>query len=84
MPGPRNSARFPTYARLDLKTGRAITTAKGSLRVELSIVNVTDRKNVCCVDEVQLQERPDGGIDGTTTYDDRLGITPSLQILWTF
>ena len=29
--GPRNSARFKTYARLDLKTGRAIRTSKGEL-----------------------------------------------------
>ncbi len=82
--GPRNSERYPTYARLDLKAGRTIATAKGNVRVELSIVNVTDRENACCVDEVQFAARPDGRIDSKTTYDYWLGITPSLQVLWTF
>ncbi len=82
--GPRNSARFPTYARLDLKTGRAIATARGSVRVELSIVNLTDRSNACCVDEVQFEASPGGRIDTQTTYDYWPGITPSLQILWRF
>jgi len=82
--GPRNSARFPTYARLDLKTGRGFVTAKGSLRLDLTIVNVTDRENVCCVDEVQFQARPDGGIETFTSYDAWMGITPSFQVLWSF
>ncbi len=82
--GVRNSARFSTYARLDLKTGRAIATAKGNSRIEFSVVNLTDRKNACCVDEVQFEARPDGSIDSKTTFDPWLGITPSLQFVWAF
>ena len=84
VPGPRNSARFPTYARLDLKTGRTIATVKGSVRVELSIANLTDRKNACCVDEVHFEAGPDGLIQTTTDLKYWLGITPSLQVLWKF
>jgi hypothetical protein len=82
--GPRNSARFPTYARLDMKTGRTIATAKGNVRVELSIANLTDRKNACCVDEVQFEAGPAGRIDARTTLDYWMGITPSLQVAWSF
>ena len=82
--GSRNSARFPTYARLDLKTGRTIATAKGSVRVELSIANLTDRKNVCCVDDFHFQATPDGSVATSKDLKYWLGISPSLQILWTF
>ena len=82
--GLRNSARFPTYARLDLKTGRAIATSKGNVRVELSITNLTDRENACCVDEVYFATGPGGRIETQTTFDYWMGITPSLQILWSF
>ena len=82
--GLRNSARFPTYARLDLKTGRAISTSKGNVRVELSIVNLTNRQNACCVDEFSFAALPDGRIDTQTTFDYWMGITPSFQVLWTF
>jgi len=82
--GSRNSARFPTYARLDLKAGRTIAAAKGSVRVELSIANLTDRKNVCCVDEVHFQEAPDGSVATSKDVSYWLGMTPSLQILWKF
>ena len=73
--GRRNSARLPTYARLDLKGGRTFTTRKGSVRVELSILNATDRDNACCLDDVL----PTG-----VTYDYWLGITPAMQVVWRF
>ena len=82
--GPRNSARFPIYARLDLKAGRTIATAKGSVGVELSVANLTDRKNACCVDEVHFQAAADGSVATSTDLKYWLGITPSLQVLWKF
>jgi outer membrane receptor protein involved in Fe transport len=74
--GPRNSGRLPTYARLDVKAGRTITTAKGSISIELSVTNLTDRDNACCVDEIGL------GTDHELGYWP--GITPSLQLLFSF
>ncbi|HET9298681.1 MAG TPA: hypothetical protein VFO11_01975, partial [Candidatus Polarisedimenticolaceae bacterium] len=84
VPGPRNAARLPTYARLDLRAGRTLPLARGSLRVELSVLNATDRANACCLDEVQVVPDPGGGSRTETTYDAWLGITPALQVLWTF
>ena len=66
--GLRNSARFPTSARLDLKTGRAIATSKGNVRM----------------DELSFTALPEGRIDTRTTHDYWMGITPSFQVLWTF
>ena len=84
VPGPRNSDRLPTYARLDLRAGRAFATAKGNVRVELTVQNVTDRNNARCVDETQFGVGADGRIEGTTTLDYWLGITPSIQMIWAF
>jgi outer membrane receptor protein involved in Fe transport len=84
VPGERNSARLPAYARLDLKAGRKLDTRRGTLRVELSVLNTTDRDNACCIDEVVFVERPNGDIDTEVTYDSWLGITPVLQLLWQF
>lgn len=84
VPGPRNAARLPTYARLDLRAGRAFALSRGGLRVELSVLNATDRANACCLDEVQVVPETGGGFRTETTYDSWLGITPVLQLLWTF
>lgn len=73
--GPRNAERLPTYARLDLKCGRTIETRNGSVHLELSVLNATDRDNACCLDEVL----PTG-----VTYDSWLGITPAIQVMWKF
>ncbi len=82
--GPRNSERFPTYARLDVKASRAISLAWGRLRVDLEVVNVTDRNNVCCVDEFVFAQRPDGTVDVRRELNYWLGFTPSFSLLWEF
>jgi hypothetical protein len=82
--GPRNSARFSTYARLDVKTGREVATAKGNVRVELAVSNLTNRENACCIDEVQFAQRPDGSVATDVSYDTWMGITPTLQVVWRF
>ena len=48
VPGLRNSDRFPTYARLDAKASRAFPLRRGRLRLEVEVVNLTDRANPCC------------------------------------
>jgi hypothetical protein len=59
-----------------VKAGRTITTAKGSISIELSVTNLTDRDNACCIDEIGL------GTDHELGYWP--GITPSLQLLFSF
>ena len=82
--GPRNSARFSSYFRVDLKLSRAFTLQRGRLRLELEVVNVLDRENVCCVDAVEFELLPDGSIERETEFDTWLGITPTASIGWDF
>ena len=82
--GPRNTGRFPTYARLDLKVSRTISRARGRLRFQLEVLNVTDRANVCCVDELLLMPRDDGTVEVGRELDTWLGITPSFSAQWEF
>ena len=82
--GPRNSDRFSSYARLDTKASRTFSLPRGRLRLDLEIVNLTDRDNVCCVDELFFTPRPDGSVDVSSEIDVWIGITPSLSLLWEF
>ncbi len=82
--GPRNSDRFATYARLDLKGGRSFSFSRGRLRLNLEILNVTDRRNECCVDEYLFDVAPDDSVHTQRVADYWLGITPSFSVLWEF
>jgi hypothetical protein len=84
VPGPRNSKRFPDYARLDLKASRVFSVARGRLRLNVEILNLTDRDNVCCVDEFLFEPRGDGTVDVVRELDYWLGITPSFSVSWEF
>jgi len=82
--GPRNSDRFPTYARLDVKASRSFPLSNGRLRLDLEVVNLTDRKNICCIDDFLYEPRPDGTVDVEPELSYWLGITPSFSVLWEF
>jgi outer membrane receptor protein involved in Fe transport len=82
--GPRNSDRFPWYLRLDAKARRVIPVARGRLGITLDVVNLTDRKNACCVDNFTFAPGPDGTVDVREDLDHWLGITPSFALSWEF
>ncbi len=82
--GPRNTIRYSDYARLDAKASRRFALARGRLRVDIEIVNLTDRRNVCCTDDFTFEELPDGSVVTTPDLDYWLGITPSFNVLWEF
>ena len=82
--GPRNSDRLEAYRRIDLKAHRRFNLSRGKLKLELEVLNVTDRRNVCCIDEVEAEL-----IDPTTARlirdpDFWLGIVPSASLTWEF
>jgi len=83
VPGERNTDRFPTYSRLDFKGRRAFGVSRGRLWLTLEIVNLTNRDNPCCLDEVEFVPGP-GGIGTERLFDNWLGFTPSLSLLWEF
>ena len=80
--GRRNSERLSTYARLDLKVSRTFTLSSGRLRLDLDVLNLTDRENACCVDEFIFSLNPDGTITEQREIDNWLGITPSFTVVW--
>jgi len=82
--GPRNSDRFSTYSRLDLKVGREIALSRGRLRLELDVVNITNRKNVCCVDDYSFVVLPGDTVETRRYFDRWLGVTPSFNAAWEF
>jgi hypothetical protein len=84
VPGIRNSDRFDTYARLDLKARCSFALPHGRLWLNVEILNLTDQENACCVDDFLTEPLPDGSVDVRPTFDNWLGITPSYSILWRF
>ena len=82
--GPRNSDRYSNYGRLDAKVSRAFARRRGRLRLEVEVVNLTGRRNACCVDEILIEIRPDGSPAVRRELDHWLGITPSLRLAWDF
>jgi len=46
--GPRNGARWPYYASLDLASGYRLPLTRGEVLFALDITNVLNRQNSCC------------------------------------
>lgn len=84
MLGERNSDRFNPYLRLDAKAARSFGLPRGRLSVTAEVLNLTNRKNACCVDEFDFHPRPGGTVEVERIYDDWRGTTPSFSVLWEF
>ena len=84
VPGERNSDRFPTYARVDLRAGRRFSPAWGRLGFEVEVTNLFNRGNVCCVDEFQFFTQPDGSVDAVADPERWLGLIPSFSLTMEF
>ena len=84
VPLARNSDRFETYARLDVKGRRQLRLPRGRLWLTLEIVNLTDRDNPCCVDDFVFEPLGPGTVKVDALYDSWLGITPSASVTWEF
>ena len=82
--GDRNTDRFPTYSRLDVKTSRAFTIPGGRLRLDLEVLNVANRDNACCVDDFNYRARPNGSVEVDREFQSWLGRTPTFSIVWEF
>lgn len=82
--GPRNSDRFPPYLRFDVKASRSFALRQATLRFEVEVINVTDRQNACCIDDVEAEVLPSGAVDVQSQYGYWLGITPLFRMIWQF
>jgi hypothetical protein len=82
--GPRNAERFPPYHRLDLRLSRRLPLQESSLTMYLEVINLYDRKNVCCVDDFLLTPEADGDVRVDRAYGHWLGRVPSFGVRWEF
>jgi len=82
--GPLNAERLPGYLRFDVRASRVVDLRSSRLRFYLEIVNVTDRRNICCIDEFQAELLPGGMTRLTPDYDEWLPWIPSFGIQWEF
>ncbi len=80
--GSRNGERMPTYGSLDVRLSRKIQFNDSVLDVFVELVNLTDRKNTCCI-EYEIGDEEDLGL---LALDERawLPTIPSVGFTWTF
>jgi hypothetical protein len=81
--GPRNGARFPTRAALDLRAEYRRPLAVGSLAVTFEVTNAVNIGNGCCY-ELVPEDDGSGGVTFTTEKSDWLPVVPSVGVLWEF
>jgi outer membrane receptor protein involved in Fe transport len=82
--GPRNAESFPPSPRLDVKLTRRIQLPESTLTLFLEVLNLYDRRNVCCVDDFGYHPEPGGSVRVTRREDFWLERLPSFGINWKF
>ncbi len=75
----RNSERLPDYFRLDARLSYLKSWQRSSFGLDLSFINLTDRKNICCLDVIVLEGLPLRVEQNTWTR-----IAPTLTLLYRF
>ena len=76
--GPRNGARWPYYASLDLRSGYRLPVTRGEVLFALDITNALDRQNRCCS---ELVAAPTGIAADPLTL---LPLTATASMRWNF
>jgi hypothetical protein len=76
--GPRNGARWPYYASLDLGSGYHLPVSRGEVLFALDITNLLDRQNSCCSEIVA----PPGAVAVEPLT--LLPFTATASVRWTF
>ena len=82
--GPRNRARYPDYRRLDLRASKRFSLGSGELTLIFEVINLTNRTNVCCVDDFETEVLDDGSVRVIREEAYWARIIPSLGVRWRF
>jgi outer membrane receptor protein involved in Fe transport len=82
--GERNSARYDSYARIDMRAGKLFPSSRGGLTLYLDVLNLTNRNNVCCTVGFDFAVDPDGVVTVTPQSRYWAPIVPILGIGWQF
>jgi hypothetical protein len=83
VPGPRNALRHDDFASIDFRASRRFDVRRGTLSVFLEISNITDRKNVCCIDW-DVADDAQGVPALEYSFDYWLPRLPAIGVLWEF
>jgi hypothetical protein len=81
--GPRNSARRPPFATLDVRASREWPFARGTLEASFELRNAFNRKNVCCT-AYSVEVLPSGESHLVADRQGWLGLTPLIGLRWRY
>ena len=84
FPGVRNALRHPAFASVDFRLSRRFELPRGSLIAFVEVSNLTNRKNVCCIDwDLEIDDTSgDAMLESSNDY--WLPMLPAIGILWEF
>jgi hypothetical protein len=82
--GRRNSARYPSYQRLDLRVGRRVALRNGALSWFLEVHNLLDRRNVAAVSDFDYAVDASGQVQVHPEFEHWLPRVPSFGLSWEF
>jgi len=81
--GPRNSARWPAFAALDLRASRQWPFARGSLETSLELRNAFNLHNACCT-AYSVEVLANGESHLVADQQGWLGLTPLVGLRWRY
>jgi TonB-dependent receptor-like protein/carboxypeptidase family protein len=82
--GPRNADRYPSYYRLDLRASRTFRKGDSTYTFYAEITNLTNRDNVCCVEEFRYLPQPGGPVTVDRVPGFWLERVPSAGFIWRY
>lgn len=82
--GERNSDRYPSFFKLDLRVSKTFHTSHGELELFAEVLNATNRDNVCCTEDFELEIGPGGTVVVRPELRYWAPIVPTLGVGWRF
>ncbi len=82
--GTRNASSYPPYARFDLRLSKLLPTNHGEFKIYLEIINLTNRKNICCTEDFEFEIEDDLAVTVIPEYRNWAPFIPTLGFGWRF
>ncbi len=82
--GPRNAERLPSYYRFDARASKFFPSNSGDFTLVLEVLNLTNRRNVCCIEDFEYIVSDDGTVTVLPQNRYWAPIIPSVSLRWQF
>jgi hypothetical protein len=82
--GARNSARLPSYRRIDASIARTFRLRGTTLEAKLTVLNLLNEANPCCVVGFESETLPDGTVTTRPVLRDGLPLFVTAGVEWRF